>query len=61
MYNLLFSHYCSYNFNKSYFLFLFSVIQILDIQKILYNNKKYLRPIVSETNLYLSQWDMKLI
>lgn len=58
--NLLFS-YCSYNFNKSYFLFLFSVIQILDIQKILYNNKKYLRPTVSEINLYLSQWDMKLL
>lgn len=46
--------YCSYNFNKSYFLFLFSVIQILDIQKILYNNKKYLRPTVSETNLNFS-------
>ena len=58
--NLLLS-YCSYSFNKSYFLFLFSVIQILDIKKILYNNKKYLRPTVSETNLYLSQWDKKLI
>ena len=58
--NLLLS-YCSYSFNKSYFLFLFSVIQILDIQKILYNNKQYLRPTVSKTNLYLSQWDKKLI